>query len=170
MGTSKLMGERLITAANYNTDRTRFSSTRFGNVIGSSGSVVPIFVNQLIEGLPVTITHDEMTRFIMTKEAAAKLVLDSLGIMLGGEVFVTKMPVVNIKKLARALWELLHEEEVIDSDSLEFSDIGIKPGEKLEELMTGEEIRRSLELESFFAVLPAFRGFFRQTEFSYDGG
>ena len=80
------------------------------------------------------------------------------------------MPVVNIKKLARALWELLHEEEAIDSDSLEFSDIGIKPGEKLyEELMTGEEIRRSLELESFFAVLPAFRGFFRQTEFSYDG-
>ncbi|MDB9758763.1 polysaccharide biosynthesis protein [Gammaproteobacteria bacterium] len=168
MGTSKLMGERLITAANSGSTFTKFSSTRFGNVIGSSGSVLPIFFNQIAAGSPVTLTHKDMTRFIMTEAQAAALVLDSLEMMRGGEVFVTKMPVANIQNLAFALWELTNEIGLAKNDSLVIKEIGIKPGEKLfEELMTEEEMKRSVELDSFFAVLPAFRGFFKQTQYNY---
>ena len=93
MGTSKLMGERLITAANAIKDngKTIFSSTRFGNVIGSRGSVVPLFIKQIKNGGPVTITDKRMTRFIMTIEEAARLVLKSVVISKGGEVFVIEV-------------------------------------------------------------------------------
>ena len=108
MGTSKLMGERLITAAN-STKRGKgpiFASTRFGNVLGSSGSVVPIFHNQIINGGPVTITDKAMTRFIMSIGEAVRLVIDSSIKAHGGEVFITKMPVVRIPDLATMI-ELL---------------------------------------------------------------
>src|SRR5207342_2839665 len=93
MGASKMMGERLVIAANEikGGKRTRFSAVRFGNVIGSRGSVVPIFAGQLLRGEPVTLTHDQMTRYIMSIEHAVELVLDAGDRMLGGEVFVTKM-------------------------------------------------------------------------------
>jgi len=102
MGTSKLMGERLMTAmamSNRSSD-TIFASTRFGNVLGSRGSVVPLFEQQIANGGPVTLTSTEMTRFIMTLEDAAKLVLESAFQAEGGEVFVTKMPVARIEDIA----------------------------------------------------------------------
>ncbi|MBI4698014.1 MAG: SDR family NAD(P)-dependent oxidoreductase [Nitrospirae bacterium] len=91
MGTSKLMGERLITAANalIKDSKTIFSSTRFGNVLGSRGSVVPLFMKQIRNGGPVTITDKKMTRFVMTIEEAARSVLQSVPIAKGGEVVVT---------------------------------------------------------------------------------
>src|SRR5262249_28322768 len=93
MGASKMMGERLVTAANEIRGQraTRFAAVRFGNVLGSRGSVLPIFARQLRSGVPVTITDEGMTRYVMKIEEAADLVLEAGMRMLGGEVFVTKM-------------------------------------------------------------------------------
>jgi FlaA1/EpsC-like NDP-sugar epimerase len=96
MGTSKLLAERVVTAANMQcsngSGRSILSISRFGNVLGSNGSVVPIFMEQIKRGGPVTVTDIRMTRFIMTVQEAAKLVIKAAAIACGGEVFVTKMP------------------------------------------------------------------------------
>ena len=103
MGTSKLMGERLMTAANCNLrggSGPIFSSTRFGNVLGSSGSVVSVFRDQIRTGGPITLTDAGMTRFIMSIEEAVRLVLDSAALACGGEVFITQMPVIPVSDLS----------------------------------------------------------------------
>ncbi|MDF1819148.1 MAG: polysaccharide biosynthesis protein [Immundisolibacteraceae bacterium] len=171
MGTSKLMGERLITAANsrHRGSGPVFSSTRFGNVLGSSGSVIPIFHKQIALGGPVTLTDSEMTRFIMSVDEAVRLVLDSVELARGGEVFITKMPVARIEDIAQVMIAELAERYGHQRDNIEIKVIGSKPGEKLyEELMSHEEIRRSVELEQYFSVLPAFRGLYRQINYQYD--
>ena len=171
MGTAKLMGERLMTAANSNKRHEGgpvFASTRFGNVLGSSGSVIPIFHNQIANGGPVTLTDAGMTRFIMSIQEAVGLVLDSAERAQGGEVFVTKMPVVRIKDLADAMIQDLAPRYGYKPGEIEVSIIGTKPGEKLyEELMSDEETRRAVELSQFFAILPAFRGIYHQIEYNY---
>jgi FlaA1/EpsC-like NDP-sugar epimerase len=170
MGTSKLMGERLMTAAN-STKRGYgpiFASTRFGNVLGSSGSVIPIFHNQIAAGGPVTLTHPNMTRFVMNIKEAVRLVIDSADLARGGEVFITKMPVVRIADLARAMIEELALIYGHDPGRIEIKEIGVKPGEKLyEELMSQEETRRALELPLYFSVLPAFRGIYHDIAYDY---
>lgn len=171
MGTSKLMGERLMTAANSNTRGKGpiFASTRFGNVLGSSGSVIPIFARQIFTGGPVTLTHPDMTRFVMTKEQAVKLVIDSAAIARGGGVFVTKMPVVKIRDLAEVMISELAPKYGYDPKGIEIVEIGTKPGEKLyEELMSDEEMRRAVELPDYFVVLPAFRGVYRDISYDYE--
>lgn len=170
MGTSKLMGERLMTAANSNkrSDGPIFASTRFGNVLGSNGSVIPIFHNQIAKGGPVTLTHRDMTRFVMSIEGAVKLVIESANLAKGGEVFITKMPVVRIEDLAKAMIAELAPVYGYDPAMIKIVDIGTKPGEKLyEELMSDEETRRALELDSYFAVLPAFRGVYGDISYNY---
>ena len=170
MGTTKLMGERLMTAANSNKRESGpiFASTRFGNVLGSNGSVIPIFHNQIAEGGPVTLTDREMTRFVMSIEEAVRLVLDSAEQAKGGEVFVTKMPVVRIEDLATAMIDELAPAHGYSTDDIDIIEIGTKPGEKLyEELMSPEETRRTIELEQYFSVLPAFRGIYNNINYSY---
>ena len=170
MGTSKLMGERLITAANaVRTDsKTIFSSTRFGNVLGSRGSVVPLFMRQIREGGPVTITDKRMTRFVMTIEEAARLVLQSVPISKGGEVFVTKMPVARITGLAEVMIKLLAPRYGYKPSDIKTVEIGAKPGEKLyEELMSDEEVHRSLELRDMFVVTPAFKSIYQSIQYEY---
>jgi len=170
MGTSKLMGERLITAANSvkNNGNTIFSSTRFGNVIGSRGSVVPIFMKQIMHGGPVTVTDKKMTRFIMTIEESARLVLKSLTIAKGGEVFVTKMPVVSISDLATVMIDLYAPIYGYKPSDIKISEIGAKPGEKFyEELMSDEEIHRALELDDMFVITPAFKAIYQSIEYCY---
>jgi FlaA1/EpsC-like NDP-sugar epimerase len=172
MGTSKLMGERLITAANSTSrgEGTIFSSTRFGNVLGSRGSVIPIFIEQIKRGGPVTVTDEKMTRFIMSIDESAHLVLDSVNLMCGGEVFITKMPVVYINDLADVMIGQLAPEFGHDPSMIKKEFIGVKPGEKLfEELMTSEETRRAIELEHYFAITPAFKGMYRQINYEYPG-
>jgi FlaA1/EpsC-like NDP-sugar epimerase len=156
MGTSKLMGERLMTAASLNNrnSRTVFASTRFGNVLGSRGSVVPLFRRQIEGGGPVTLTDRRMTRFVMTLEEAVHLVLDTALIATGGEVFVTKMPVARIEDIATHMVN-----ELASAEDIQIVEIGAKPGEKMyEELMNDEEVRRSYEIENFFVILPALKG------------
>lgn len=161
MGTSKLMGERLMTAANAvaQTDGdTRFASTRFGNVVGSRGSVIHVFARQIQAGGPVTLTDRAMSRFVMTLQEAVRLVVESMLQMHGGEVFIPKMPVLRIEDLAYAMIDLLAPAYGFDPQSIALEEIGAKPGEKqYEELMNEEETRRSVELDGFFVVLPAFR-------------
>lgn len=172
MGTSKLMGERLMTAANSSKrgNGPVFASTRFGNVLGSSGSVIPIFHNQIAKGGPVTLTDREMTRFVMSIEQSVNLVLDSAIQARGGEVFITKMPVIRIADLAQAMIEELAHHYGYSPNSIEIIEIGTKPGEKLyEELMSDEETRRAVELSKYFAVLPAFRGIYNDIDYGYEG-
>jgi FlaA1/EpsC-like NDP-sugar epimerase len=170
MGTSKLMGERLITAANSG-QRDRgpiFASTRFGNVLGSRGSVIPIFHDQIRRGGPVTLTDTEMTRFIMSIEEAVRLVIDSGILCRGGEVFVTKMPAIRIRDLAEVMAEKLASGYGHRANDIEIKIVGHQPGEKrYEELLNTEETRRSWELPRYFVVLPAFREIYRDITFQY---
>ena len=170
MGTSKLMGERIITAANSN-QRNRgsiFASTRFGNVLGSRGSVIPIFREQIKKGGPVTLTDRDMTRFIMSIREAVQLVIDSSYLSRGGEVFVTKMPVIRIKDLAEVMINELAQSYGYQPQDIGIEIIGTKPGEKMyEELMSLEETRRSWELKRYFVVKPAFSGVYHNIDYHY---
>lgn len=172
MGTSKLMGERLMTAANVvdYEGKQRFSSVRFGNVIGSRGSVMPIFMNQIKEGGPITLTHPEMTRFIMSLKRAAQLVLQAAVLARGGEVFVTKMDVVSILDLAQVMIDLLSPYYGHKVEEVKIDIIGPRPGEKMyEELLSNEEMHRSLDLQEMFVILPAFRALYRNIDYTYIG-
>jgi FlaA1/EpsC-like NDP-sugar epimerase len=170
MGTSKLMGERLMTAANSSirSHGPVFASTRFGNVLGSRGSVIPIFREQIRKGGPVTLTDPEMTRFIMSIREATRLVIDSATHAKGGEVFVTKMPVIRIQDLAQVMIDELAHHYGHQPEQIDIQLIGSKPGEKLyEELMSEEETRRTIELDLYFSVLPAFRCLYRDIDYAY---
>lgn len=170
MGTSKLMGERLMTAANSNLkgDGPIFSSTRFGNVLGSRGSVIPIFRDQIKNGGPVTLTAPEMTRFIMSIDDAVRLVIDSASLACGGEVFITKMKAIRIEGLARVMIEELAPTFGHRPEHIELKVIGVKPGEKMyEELLNREETRRTIELTDYFVVLPAFKNLYRNIAYTY---
>ena len=172
MGTSKLMGERLITAANSHKRSAGpiFFSTRFGNILGSRGSVIPLFHRQIRMGGPVTLTDPAMTRFIMTLEEAVRLVLDSVALAKGGEVFVTKMPVARIADLAEVMIEELGPRYGHSAENIELRTVGCKPGEKLyEELINEEEVRRTIELERYFVVFPAFRAVYEAIDYTYEG-
>jgi len=170
MGTSKLMGERIMTAANSNLrgDGPILASTRFGNVLGSRGSVIPIFREQIRQGRSITLTDPEMTRFIMSIKGAIELVIDSAIRACGGEVFVTKMPVIRIQDLAEVMIQELAPRYGRDPSDISIEMIGFKPGEKLyEELVSLEEVRRCWELERYFAVLPAFTCLYRDIQYEY---
>lgn len=170
LGTSKLMGERLITAANSLkiNKRTVFSSTRFGNVLGSRGSVATVFERQIEACGPVTLTDSEMTRFVMTLQQACRLVLQASELARGGEVFVTKMPVMRIEDLAKVMIYRLAPGHGHAPSDIELTTIGSKAGEKFyEELMTDEETRRTWELPDMFAVLPAFRSVYQEIDYDY---
>lgn len=170
MGTSKLMGERLIAAANSSLRNHGpiLASTRFGNVLGSRGSVIPIFKQQIKEGKAITLTDPEMTRFIMSIEQAVKLVIESSALACGGEVFITKMPIIKILDLAEVMIEELAPRYNRDPSEITIKVIGAKPGEKMyEELMNDEETRRAIELKEYFSVPPAFRSLYQNIDYSY---
>ncbi len=172
MGTSKLMGEQLIKAANV-TDRRDgmvFTTTRFGNVLGSRGSVLLIFRDQIARGGPVTLTDRAMTRFVMTLQRAVDLVLEAAVLANGGEIFITKMNAIRIEDLARVMIEQLAPRYGHDPETIVVEEIGPRPGEKLyEELMNDEEVRRSIELERHFAVLPALTDLYTAKAEDYPG-
>lgn len=144
MGTSKRLSEMVLQAMYARGSDTSFSMVRFGNVLGSSGSVVPLFRSQLAAGGPITITHLEITRYFMTIPEAAQLVLHASAMAVGGEVFLLDMgEPVKIADLARNVIELsgltVRGENRPDGD-IEIRVVGLRPGEKLyEELLIGED-------------------------------
>jgi FlaA1/EpsC-like NDP-sugar epimerase len=157
MGATKLLAERLITSANYykGTRKTIFSSVRFGNVLGSRGSVIPLFKKQIVNGGPVTITNKEMTRFIMPMQEAINLLFKATELAQGGEIFVFKMKAIKIRDLAEVMIEELAPNFGYSPNKVKMEIIGNKPGEKLyEELMTEDEARRASESEDLFILFP----------------
>lgn len=157
MGATKLLSERLIIAANtYKGSRdTRFGCVRFGNVLGSSGSVVPLFLKQIRKGGPVTVTDPEMTRFIMPIDEAAELVLDAHDRMTSGEVFVLKMPTFRVGTLAEAMVEEYASKFGYTSDGIDIDIIGARPGERVhEKLISVDESNQARELENMYVILP----------------
>lgn len=157
MGATKLLSERLVIAANtYKGKReTTFSCARFGNVLGSSGSVVPVFYEQIKNGGPVTVTNPEMTRFVMPIGNAVDLVLSTNGRMTGGEVFVLKMPTFDVGKLADAMIERYAPEFGYEPADIDVELIGVRPGERMhEKLISEDELPNTEELEDMFVIHP----------------
>jgi FlaA1/EpsC-like NDP-sugar epimerase len=152
LGASKLMMERLITAANWTTGpaHTRFASVRFGNVINSRGSVAHMWRAQIQEGGPVTITDERMSRFFMAIPEAVSLIFGAAELMHGGEIFVLKMKERMIVEYARDVIKEHGKEKKIE---LKF--IGLRPGEKLHEsLFTDEEQSHMVETEKMYVITP----------------
>jgi len=144
-GTTKLVMERLFVQANVYTGwrKTRFCCSRYGNVVGSRGSVVPLFLEQQENGV-ITVTDERMTRFWITLEQGVSFVIDCIGRMKGGEVFIPKIPSMKITELADAI-----------APNAERRITGIRPGEKISEiLITEEEARHTREFSDYFVIEP----------------
>lgn len=155
MGATKLLAEKMMTSAMYLAGKhaIRFASVRFGNVLASRGSVLPLFIRQIRDGGPVTITHAGMARFFMSIPQAAGLTFQAMERMEGGELFILKMPVVNLGDLVDVLIEEVAPHFGKDPATIERRIIGSRPGEKLcEMLMTEEEAQYATEDESMFIV------------------
>ncbi|ACH38639.1 UDP-N-acetylglucosamine 4,6-dehydratase and UDP-2-acetamido-2,6-dideoxy-alpha-D-xylo-4-hexulose 5-epimerase [Citrifermentans bemidjiense Bem] len=150
MGISKAMMEKLMVAKARMTDvsRTIFSGTRYGNVMASRGSVIPLFVKQIKEGKPLTVTDPNMTRFLMSLDDAVDLVLYGFSNARQGDIFVQKAPASTILDLAVAVKELF------DANN-EIRIIGTRHGEKLyETLLTREELAKAEDMGDYFRILP----------------
>lgn len=143
-GATKLIGERLISTSSEN--NTVFASVRFGNVMGSRGSVIPLFQEQIRTEQKITVTDPNMTRFMMTVPQATKLTINTLKEAKGGEIFVLKMPVIRLGDLAEIVIEKSDQKVNIEI-------IGLKTGEKMyEELMTYEESLHAWEFTNMFVI------------------
>lgn len=153
MGATKLLGEKLIINAPLGDYRTVFGCVRFGNVLNSDGSVIPIFRKQIEMGGPVTITSKEMTRFFMSMSEAVNLVLKAAKIMEGREIFILKMDSVRIIDLAEVMIEELAPRYGYKQEDIKIKEIGIRSGEKLyESLLTEEEIPYVKETEDMYIL------------------
>jgi FlaA1/EpsC-like NDP-sugar epimerase len=144
-GATKMVAEKLFVQGNAYTGerKTKFSCVRYGNVVGSRGSVIPVFLDQMKKG-EITITDDRMTRFWITLNQGARFVIQSLELMKGGEIFVPKIPSMKITDLADAI-----------APDVTRKQIGIRPGEKIHEiLLTEEEASHSTEFKNFFVIEP----------------
>lgn len=148
-GATKLASDKLFVAGNsYAGDKeTRFAVVRYGNVVGSRGSVVPFFKKLKEDGATVIpVTDDRMTRFWITLEQGVQFVIDSLTRMNGGEIFIPKIPSMSILDLAEAI-----------APECEIEIVGIRPGEKLHEAMiTEDDARHTLEYDDYFVIQPEF--------------
>ena len=157
MGATKLLAEKLIIDAKFykGLRKTVFSCVRFGNVVGSRGSVIPLFEKQIQNGGPVTITDAEMTRFMMTIPQAVNLVFKATQMTHGAEIFIFKMPVVKLGDLADAMIKQLTPKYGYKSESIKIDIIGVRSGEKMyEHLMSEEEARYAYETEDMYIILP----------------
>jgi UDP-N-acetylglucosamine 4,6-dehydratase len=159
-GATKLCSDKLFTAGNHYSGphATRFSVVRYGNVVGSRGSVVPFFLKQRETGV-LPITDPRMTRFWITLEQGVEFVLKSLQRMQGGEIFVPKIPSMNIMDLARAI-----------APECKLEVTGIRPGEKLHEVMVPEDdARHTWEYPDYFAIHPTIQGWDEKRRDSHEG-
>ena len=154
MGISKAMMEKVFVAKSRNVDpaRTTICGTRYGNVMASRGSVIPLFVSQILAGQAVTITDAAMTRFMMTLDDAVDLVLYAFNHGNSGDIFVQKAPAATLDVLARALFDLLGK------PNHDINIIGTRHGEKLHEtLLSREERAHAQDLEGYFRIPPDLR-------------
>ena len=152
MGITKALEERVAVAKSRNTDTTKICCTRYGNVMCSRGSVIPLWIEQIKAGNPITITEPSMTRFIMSLDEAVDLVLFAFENGVNGDILVQKAPACTIETLAKAVTELFNPET-------EIKVIGIRHGEKLyETLLTNEECANAVDMGQFYRVPSDNRG------------
>jgi UDP-N-acetylglucosamine 4,6-dehydratase len=157
-GATKLASDKLFVAANnMSGGRTKFSVVRYGNVVGSRGSVVPLFDKLISEGMDhLPITHEGMTRFWISLQDGVDFVLKNMERMQGGEIFVPKIPSVRIIDLAKAM-----------SNDLPIKIIGIRPGEKLHEIMCpADDSHLTIEFKDHFVIKPSITFFSRENDFT----
>lgn len=146
MGMTKALQERILVEANLDSERTVYNCVRYGNVIASRGSIVPLFLEQVLAGKEVTVTLPEMTRFLLTLEKAVDTVLAALSSDGRGETFIPKVPAAKITDVAKAL---------MDGKDLPIVFTGIRPGEKVHEIMVSEEeCFRTVDRGDYFVILP----------------
>ncbi len=152
MGITKALEERVAVAKSRTIDTTKICCTRYGNVMCSRGSVIPLWIEQIKKGLPITITEPSMTRFIMSLDEAVSLVLFAFENGENGDILVQKAPACTIETLAKAVTELFNPET-------EIKIIGIRHGEKLyETLLTNEECSNAVDMGDFYRVPADNRG------------
>ncbi len=148
MGISKSMMEKIAVSKSRISSDTMIACTRYGNVMASRGSVIPLFVSQIKQGKDLTVTDPNMTRFMMTLEDAVELVLFAFNKGKGGEIFVQKAPASTIEQLALVLIKIFHSKSKIRS-------IGTRHGEKLyETLLTREEFTKADDLGEYYRIMP----------------
>jgi UDP-N-acetylglucosamine 4,6-dehydratase len=160
-GATKLCSDKLFIAANNysGAHKTRFSLVRYGNVMGSRGSVIPLFLKLRSNGV-LPITDKRMTRFWITLDRGVEFVLQSLDRMAGGEIFAPKIPSMRLVDLAHAL-----------APDCRLEEIGIRAGEKLHEVIVGEDdARNTLEYDDYYAILPAFHQWDAEDNLKRNGG
>ena len=154
MGISKAMMEKIVCSMNEMGGKTVFCCVRYGNVMGSRGSVIPLFKKQIEDGQPITLTVPEMTRFLLTLDQSVGLVLHAMTQAEGGEVFVRKAPACTVQALAEAMRSKYSK----DGSKHPIKTVGIRPGEKIHEILVNEyEMRRSVETNGFFRIHPEYR-------------
>lgn len=159
-GATKLCCDKLFIASNsyVGYKETRFAVVRYGNVMGSRGSVIPFFIEQAKTGI-LTITDEQMTRFMISLEQAVELVWCAFGDMLGGEIYVKKIPSMKVTDIVRA---------VLENAKIEI--IGIRPGEKLHEQMIGaEDARYTFEYNDYYKILPQIFNWYNDTNRIMEG-
>jgi UDP-N-acetylglucosamine 4,6-dehydratase/5-epimerase len=152
MGISKAMMEKLVISRARDLEFTSLCITRYGNVIGSRGSVIPLFINQITKKKPITVTNENMTRFLMSIDEAIDLVIFAINNGKNGEILVQKSPATTIDILAKAIRKLMNcqKHPIIN--------IGVRHGEKLyESLLSKEEFSKSVSKKKYFIVPPDFR-------------
>ena len=147
MGISKAMMEKVIVAKGRSEMGTMIACTRYGNVMASRGSVIPLFINQIRNGLPITITDPEMTRFMMNLDQAVDLVLFAFENGKSGDIFVQKAPATTIKMLAKTL------SKILGRPIYDIKTIGTRHGEKLyETLLTKEEMVKAIDMDDYYRI------------------
>jgi FlaA1/EpsC-like NDP-sugar epimerase len=153
MGLSKALQERIFIVANVTLPKTRFVCVRYGNVLASRGSVVPLFHNQITQGSPVTITDPQMTRFLLSIEQAVDTVVAAIESAKPGETYIPKAPAATVENIARAL---------IGKKNIPIRYIGVRPGEKTHEILVSEEEKlHTVQRGDYFVILsmlPELRG------------
>jgi FlaA1/EpsC-like NDP-sugar epimerase len=153
MGISKACMEKIVTSQNRLPLGTKFCCTRYGNVMGSRGSVIPMFRHLIENREMLTITDPRMTRFLMTLDESVDLVVHAMTYAQGGEIFVRKAPAARVIDLAQAMIK-----KYGDGDLERIAVIGIRPGEKLDEVLVNEyEMTRAKENDEYFTILPEYR-------------
>jgi UDP-glucose 4-epimerase len=146
MGMTKAIQERIFIAANTVAPRTRFVCIRYGNVLASRGSVIPLFLDQIGRGGPVTVTVAEMTRFLLSLDTAVDTLFAALRYARAGETLVPRAPSATVMNIAQAL---------VGERKIAIEVTGIRPGEKMDEIMiSDEEARRSVARGNYYAILP----------------
>lgn len=157
MGCTKSLAEKIMLASCFykGNKTTKFCYVRFGNVLFSRGSVIPLFIDQIKKGGPITISHEGMARFVMSTRDAAQLIFKATSMMNDREIFILKMPTLTIVDLAKALIGMYATQFGLKEEDLQLSVVGKKSGERInEKLLSSDEAEYALETDDMFIITP----------------